>query len=102
MDYINPTNCTKEEWLIQNGVAITMAEARNYFKDCDGSVAVLPVCLVDNGHFTAAGVAKDQFELDRWFGPNDYRPRRFYMVPVEALNEEAGLPGFIERYKGAK
>jgi hypothetical protein len=76
--YINPHNMTKEEWLIRNGRSIssyTKVEAGEY-----------PVCLVDNGLFTAAGIAYSQDEAMAFARP-DGRPKRWYAVPRDKLIE---------------
>jgi hypothetical protein len=51
--YINPPTCTKEAYLEQHGTLVSV-DTYCYFK-FDGEA--LPVCLVDNGYFTAAAIA---------------------------------------------
>jgi hypothetical protein len=50
--YINPTNMTKEAWLFENGVRLPAGAPRKFHSTAN----YLPVCLVDNGLFTAAGI----------------------------------------------
>ena len=82
--YINPPNCSKEDWLAAHG---TLVDPK----------APVPadhhlVCLVDNGAFTAAGIAYDERELAD-FSRNDGRAKLFLAVPDEKLREVApGVP----------
>ena len=77
--YINPPDCSKEEWLKKNAVSASMIPPHVY-KD-RGLVAV---CLVDNGAFTAAGICVDQQELEVFSRP-DSRPKIWYKVPEDKL-----------------
>lgn len=79
--YINPLNMTKEEWLRRNGVPVNHLTAQNHHA---GDRVV--VCLVDNGAFTAAGIAYDDRERDEFCRPNK-RLRQFYLVPREVARE---------------
>ena len=81
--YINPTT-SKESWLetfgrpiSELGVIITELE--------------LPVCLVNNGSFSAAAVAFCQSEIDAFSNPRDARPRRWYMVTRGMLYQVSDL-----------
>ena len=80
--YINPTDCTKEAWLQQNGTEIPPMTAKELV-EADGEQ--MPVVLVDNGAFTAAGVAYSAGALMAFFGPHDHRPKRVYAVDREKL-----------------
>ena len=53
--YINPEGTSKELWLREHGTPISAAEALSH----DPTGPSLPVCLVDNGAFTAAGIGYD-------------------------------------------
>lgn len=81
--YINPTGCTKEQWLQENGVLFAPTLTgywhiiETVFKP--ESDALL-VCLVDNGPFKAAAVAYDESELEAFNQPDDYRPKVWYVV----------------------
>jgi len=49
--------------------------------------ATLPVCFVDNGPFTAAGIAFDSNELAAFANPSDHRPKLWFIVPIDKLTE---------------
>ena len=86
--YINPAHQTKEEFLRDHGVPITPQEFKNFdYSKHDDKV---PVCLVDNQMFKAAGIAYDTNERDEFSVP-DTRPRRYFLVPVKRLGSEAGF-----------
>lgn len=68
--YINPPDMRKEEWLMKNARLLSgpyeaVAEDE------------LPVVLVNNGPFTAAGIAYDAEELDSLAHP-DPRPKTWW------------------------
>lgn len=81
--YVNPTHLTKEEWLTTYGTPVPREVGADWNKcpqDC------LPVVLVDNGRFSAAGIAFDRDELACMdYREGDPRPRLFYYVPRQAL-----------------
>lgn len=82
-NYVNPTNMPKETWLILNGEETT--------EPCAISESHLPVCLVDNGPFTAAGVGVDAREVEAFNQPGDFRPKRWFKVSREALREVGAI-----------
>lgn len=47
----------------------------------------LPVVLVNNFAFTAAGIAYNEGEVRAFTDPSDGRPKRYFMVPRENLAE---------------
>lgn len=77
--YINPKTETKEAWLSKNGVKSNMNEVQQ----CEIGEKV-PVCLVDNGPFTAAAIAYDAGERDEFLKP-DHRPKIWFLVDRELL-----------------
>lgn len=83
--YINPPDQEKEEWLADN--AIAELPLKNAELDADYKVT-FPVCLVDNGPFTAAGVADTPTELGAFTGVSDVRPKRFFIVHVDKLTDK--------------
>ena len=87
--YINPKEMKKEQWLEENGLPIpeewvSEITSEQFKKDF---WPFLPVCLVDNGPFTAAGIGFSFEETRRWFDPKDYRPKKFYIVNFDLLKE---------------
>lgn len=82
--YVNPTNMSKEDWLRQHGRRVSI-------DDVEIAESELPVCLVDNGMFRAAGVAYDERELEAFSVPSDTRPKVWFMVSREALRTASDL-----------
>ena len=80
--YIDPTDQTKEDWLLTNCSEYTGGVVPAEHLTDDGMV----VCLVNNGAFTAAGVAFSQAELEAFALPDDPRPKAWFRVPVDKLD----------------
>lgn len=80
--YVDPPDMTKEEWLKKFGTLIT--ESMAGLHSAEGS-DLLVVCLVNNGEFTAAGIAHDDNRRDYFLVP-DGRPRRWYLVQRKLLD----------------
>ncbi len=79
--YINPEDGRpKERWLQDEGRRASLEECRH----CFAATTERPVCLVDNGAFTAAGIAYSPEELEAFAAP-DRRPKRWFLVPTERL-----------------
>lgn len=79
--YINPPDMEKEAFLRQKGRLLTDKEVRN-FPFGEGE---FPVCLVDNGAFTAAGIAYDLLERDS-FLREDGRPKQWFACKARDLD----------------
>lgn len=83
--YINPEEGTKEEWLEKYGEKLEKAP-EEYWDKKKNTIAVI---LVKNPGFTAAAIAYKQEELvyfrDTTPAEGDYRPRIWFMVPVDLL-----------------
>ena len=77
---MNPPNETKESWLKANGKLIGPPKASEF--DFTGND--WPVCLVDNGMFTAAAIAFNNEEL-QVFLQEDGRPKVWLLVSREKL-----------------
>ena len=72
--YINPPDMSKEEFLAKHGTPISAIQAEEYnFKEDK-----LPVCLLDNGAFTAAGIGIDAHEVQAFLYGS--RQRYWYFV----------------------
>ena len=76
-EYINPRDRSKEQFLLDHGRLI----------DSPGDVYAgeLPVCLVDNGPFTAAGIAYSRGEIEAFDSPSDDRPKSWWAVKIDDL-----------------
>lgn len=81
--YINPTDGTKEAFLERYGTPISPAIAKQIWKE-EMIQTHFPVCLVDNGSFTAAGIAYSEAETDQFLVP-DGRDKLWYLVPRKEL-----------------
>lgn len=87
--YINPKAGSKESFLRNNAVALDEAPSAD---DIDWQKKdVLPVCLVDNGMFNAAGIAYSPGELEAFDLPDDDRPKSWFLIETKLLGKEAGL-----------
>jgi hypothetical protein len=84
--YIDPPGETKEAWLAQHGTPLRSVPQDVSLFDEDGNEA-LPVCLVDNGIFTAAGIVYSNGELQAFTDPFDARPKYWYAVSKDKLIE---------------
>lgn len=83
--YVNPPDTTKEAWLVAHGRLLVCAA-----RSIDITNETLPVCLVDNGPFTAAGVCYNIAELEAFQYP-DGRPKKWYIVDRENLRTVSDL-----------
>lgn len=81
--YINPTDGrTPEQWLANEGVLITDQIAKKFNSWKHGNH--LPVCLVDNGDFKAAGIAVDEQLRDTMLRDTG-RPTVWFLVERHKL-----------------
>jgi len=65
--YINPESMSKESWLSDHAVLVgTNQNDVLPLKFSDLKEGELFVCLVDNGYFTAAGIAYSEEELSEF------------------------------------
>lgn len=83
--YINPTDMSKEEWLLKHGTYVPGCAAAWAIYDQDPNL--VPVCLVDNIMFRAAGVVFDRREFEAFASPVDGRKKEWYCVPKEKIKE---------------
>lgn len=65
----------KAKWLVDN------AKAMITFAPVAGTAEMIPVCVIDNGAFEAAGIAFDSEELSCFNNPTDYRLKTWLSVP---------------------
>jgi hypothetical protein len=80
--YINPKKMSKEAWLRENG---TQMFIDNVLEQADFA-KTFPVCLVDNGAFTAAGICYSENEFQRFIEP-DGRMKYLFLCKVEDIME---------------
>lgn len=86
--YINPPDMTKEEWLAKYAEEATPTDLALTTYPLGDKV---PVVLVDNGWFTAAGVMYSVRELQEFLDPFDSRPKKCFLASKEELLK---LPDF--------
>ena len=79
--YIDPQNCSKEQFLKDKGLPIQQDAAKGVLS----SGTHLPICLVDNGPFTAAAIGYSEREIEDFTMPDDPRPKRWFSVKREDL-----------------
>jgi len=89
--YVNPTKTTKEEWLMANGCPVTSDDITGVrFADVIRKGRI-PLVWMDNGPFSAVGVAFNQREAEA-FAQHDGRSKLFFTVPRDSLsNEDSGV-----------
>lgn len=80
--YINPNGMTKESWLAKNGTPVKNKDLENF----DWNSDEVPVALMDNGMFTAAGVCYNQREF-AVFNSDDGRRKIWFTVSKEKLKQ---------------
>lgn len=89
--YINPVKMHKEDWLLVHATQLTAAPAWHEVPS-----GQLPVCLVFNPGFTAAGVAFNEQELIEFSDPGDPRPMIWYTAAIEKLRTVSDLDKYLE------
>lgn len=95
--YVNPKEMTKEQWLKENAKLIDTSRARATWNSLT-SGNELPVCLVDNGPFTAAGICYNEDEFKVFLEP-DGRSKMWFVAPKEKLLEVCPLLNHILSHK---
>jgi len=93
--YINPQGTRKETWLEAKGMQVTKGQISFAEVVKQGMV---PVVLMDNGPFTAAGVCWCEGEFQAFTEPGDPRPKIFYLIDTKDLQEgvNAEIPDYIK------
>lgn len=76
--YINPHDMSKEQWLAEHGERTVGPQAI--------TETHLPVCLVNNGAFNAAGICPNDNEVQAFMYPCG-RPKQWFLVSRQALAE---------------
>ena len=80
--YVNPLTESKEDFLKREGMVAPSSPKITWDSVPKG---YLPVVLLNNGFFTAAGIAYCESELDAFTRLDDQRPRQIFIVKVEKL-----------------
>ncbi len=83
--YIDGTTKDKINWLENNGKLAYQDFCNLWHIRKENE---LPVCIVDNGHFTALVVIYSQDEYIRWCDPIDSRPKLWYLMPMAKIKEK--------------
>lgn len=97
--YINPPNESKESFLQREGTHLPIPSWDLVPHDA------LPVCLVHNGAFTAAGIAFDKKEMDEFLSDMAGRPNVWLVVPITklvAVSTLASVPFYAVRLDQAR
>jgi len=87
--YVNPRTETKEAFLLREGSMMQFAPTA-----ADITTDSVPVCLVNNGPFTAAAVAYSANELQAFTPGHDPRPKLWFKVPRTALYQVSDLKNY--------
>jgi len=88
--YINTVNMTKDFWLYNQQEGTLEAPVWD-----DMPEGMLPVCLVQNEMFSAAGVAFNEEERDD-FARDDGRPKRWFVLPIESIRAVSDLDKWLK------
>lgn len=83
--YINPEGITKERWLDENAKPISVPINMEIFKNKASDE--IPLCLVDNGAFTALGVCFNPNEMMVFNDVRDGRIKFWYMAKKEDVKK---------------
>lgn len=83
--YINPPGMTKEAWLKENA-----EDKGNIVPAWPSDETILPICLMNNGPFTAASVCYSEDEMQAFNRPDDLRPKTWFYVEAVKLVDVSG------------
>jgi len=89
--YINPETEGKEAFLRREGEKV---EGNLEWERIPKGF--LPVILVDNLMFTAAGIAYSKKELEEFTNPNDTRRKEYYLVEKNKLYPVSNLESYLK------
>jgi hypothetical protein len=97
--YINPLEGEKEDWLRQHATLVDPGIFGDSLKEQYAGLCYegeLPICLIDNGPFTAAGVAFSLNEYKAFVQGVGRRPYRWFTAPISELRKLPGLSSLKE------
>lgn len=89
--YVNPSNESKEEFLMREGEVLPGAPA-----SIDIKSGKIPVCLVNNSIFSAAAVAYSEGELHSFADPNDLREKVWFLVEKTKLLDVSDIVDYLD------
>jgi hypothetical protein len=90
--YVNPENESKESWLQKNAVLPDFYPTWDTVPE-----GQLAVCLVNNGPFTAAGIAFSEAEFKVFADPKDRRGKVWFFCDVEKLYAVSNLEKYLPK-----
>lgn len=98
--YVNPTNTTKEEWRLANARRATAEDITGAGFAGVINEGRIPLVWMDNGPFSAVGVAFNQREAED-FARHDGRAKLFFTVPRDSLADANSGVGekLLQAYK---
>lgn len=83
--YVNPSNESVVDFLYHYTKLLYPPNFENVGPD------MLPVCLVDNGPYKAAGIAYSKRELLRFVNDGTNRRKEWFLVPIRDLLKASDL-----------
>ena len=95
--YVNPENESKEEFLNREGELVSEGNGYSHIDFDLVPNNMFIVCLVNNGYFTAGGVAYSEREF-KMFDEPDGRPKKWYIVDKDKLAENCPEWNQYEEY----
>ncbi len=84
--YLNPPTCSKEDWLKENADE----QAPQFAPAWPTDETILPICLVDNGSFTAAAICYDEREMAAFNTVRDTRRKQWFYAKIDKLIGNSG------------
>jgi hypothetical protein len=98
--YINPTDCSKEEWLARFGtLVIPGLNDKNIqmTRDARGVLTEFPVCLIDNGLFQAVIICYSTRELREVINHGSSLKKWFTVSTEKLLEVQPDLKNYLNR-----
>lgn len=94
--YVDPLNAEpKDEWLKREGIEVPRSVALIH-DDFDNNFLVV---LMDNVNFHAAGICYDAQEREIMLDAQDWRLKRYFIVPKEKLLPVSKLSFYLGKRK---
>lgn len=96
--YINPAGETKEDWLTKHARIINQKDAEIMMTKIEEEI---PICLVKNQLFSAAAIIYDDREMREFTRTDDHRPKKYFAVKIQDLEDVTDFQSLKSRIKGA-